>query len=80
MWCLIVSIPDLCPLSYFEKQCLLFEWPFKTGFTVQRKIHFSAKCISSRIAIAVTYHALFRLTVHQIKMFACEVKKSRVFA
>ena len=23
MWCLIVSIPDLCPLSYFNKAALL---------------------------------------------------------
>ena len=25
-WCLIVSIPELCPLSYFYKQ-IQFNWP-----------------------------------------------------
>ena len=35
VWCLIVSIPDLCPLSYFKNNfCSFWEWPFYTGFTV----------------------------------------------
>ena len=34
-WYLIVSILDLCCLSYFENHfCLLFEWPLETSLTV----------------------------------------------
>ena len=28
VWCLIVSIPDLCPLSYFEKYCGFFAFKY----------------------------------------------------
>ena len=44
MRCLIVSIPDLCSLSYFGNHFWSFsEWPFYTGFTVHNVVRHQQK-------------------------------------